>query len=297
VRFFVACVFPNSCLGALAVPTKKIIAVIAIVLLIPVPAFSQAFAEVLDGSATLNRNSSLYSVRKGSRIYEGDRLTVPDRLQLILPYGAATVTKRQGFLNFLLLRREGCGIRVQAAYRGGIGAIARPKTCNTSSIIFESLTSGAYFNPWVNTRRGSLIPNTRIAQVLPESSGANFTLVDKDDTSILAVQGGAVEAQSENAIVPVLGGQGNFTKKGEAPGPAIALDNSLALNARPAPTPLGFRLNASINPLNFLFYQGREIAPEAVLDWPVLGNNLPLEVRSADGLRSRYYWLPLPRRR
>jgi hypothetical protein len=293
----VARIFSNPCFGMLTVLTKQLIAAISIVLLIPLPAFPQAFAEVLDGGATLNRNNSLYSVGKRSRIYEGDRLTVPDRLQLILPYGAATITKRSGFLNFLLIRREGCGIRVQAAYRGGIGAIARPKTCITSSIIFESLTSGAYFNPWVNTRRSSLIPNTRIAQALAESTGANFTLADKGDTSILAVQGGAVESQNENAIVPVLSGQGNFTKKGQVPGPAIALDNSLALNARPVPTALGFRLNASINPLNSLVYQGREIDPNAVLDWPILGNNLPLEVRSADGLKSRFYWLPLPRRR
>lgn len=276
---------------------RKIIAAIVIVLLVPLPAVAQVFSEVLDGSATLNRNGSLYSVGRGARIYEGDRLSVPNQARIILPYGAAVVTKRQGTLDFLLIRREGCGIRIQAAYRGGIGAIARPRTCDTSSIIFESLTSGAYFNPWVNTRRGSLIPNTRIAQALPEASGANFTLADKGDASVLAVQSGVVEAQNENAIVPILGGQGNFTKKGQPPGSAIALDNALALNAHPEISLFGFSLNPKLNPLNSLFFKGKEIDPSTIVNWPILGNQLEFEVRSADGERSRVYYFPLPHRR
>lgn len=276
----------------------KFIAAIATALFVPLPAVAQTFAEVLDGDAQLNRNGSLYSVGRGARIYEGDSLAVPNRLQVILPYGAAIVTKRAGSLKFLLLRREGCGIRVQAVYRGGIGAIARPRTCPTSSIIFESLASGAFFNPWVDTRRGSLIPNTQIAEALPlGSSGAAFTLADRGEASILAVQSGGVEAQSENVNAPIFGGQGNITAKGQPPGPAIALDNALSLGLMPTITPIGFRLNAVFNPLNFLFYKRIEIEPSKEIPWPITGNSVELEVRSADGQKSRSYILPLPRRR
>jgi hypothetical protein len=281
---------------------------IALLLTSSIPAVAQPspYSEVLDGNAQLFRNGSLFNISRGARIYEGDSLTISSHLRIILPYGAATVTKRQGTMKFLLTRREGCGIRVYATYRGGIGAVARSRTCLTSSIIFESLASGAYFNPWVNTRKSELIPNTRIAQALPpladaqgtpESSGAAFTLTDRNETSILAVSSGAVEAQNENVIVPILGGQGNITPKGQPPGGAIALDNSLSLNPNPSITPIGFRLNASLNPLNFLFYQGVEIAPSQEIEWPILGNSLNFEVRSADGLRSRPYVFPLPERR
>jgi hypothetical protein len=276
---------------------QKLLLAIALTLALQTRANAQVFAEVLSGESTLNRNGNLYSAERGARIYEGDRLTIPNRLQVILPYGSAVISKRSGALDFVLIRREGCGIRVQATYRGGIGAIARPRTCPTSSIVLESLTSGAFFNPWVNTRRGQLIPNTRIAQALPESTGANFTLTDKGETSILAVESGAVESQSENVIVPVVGGQGNLTKKGQPPGPAIALDNALSLTQKFESTPLGYRLNVDLNPLNFLFYKGVEVSPRQEIDWPVGGNSLDLEVRSADGLRSRFYVFPLPRRR
>jgi hypothetical protein len=274
--------------------------IVAIALTLAIATITRAadFAEVLDGSAQLNRSGSVFDIGRGARLYEGDRLTIPTRLQLILPYGAATITKRQGALKFLLLRREGCGIRVHIVYSGGIGANARPRTCIESSITFESLTSGAFFNPWVNTRRGSsLIPNTRIAQLLETTTGASFSLSDRSDSSILTVASGAVEAQSQNVVVPIFGNQGNVTKKGQPPGSAIALDNNLSIATRPSITPRGFRLNATLNPLNFLFYQGLEVSPTHEIEWPILGNSIKVEVRSADGLRSRPYVFPLPSRR
>jgi hypothetical protein len=274
------------------------LAAIALTLALTTITKAADFAEVLDGSAQLNRSGSISDIGRGARLYEGDRLTVPSRLQLILPYGAATVTKRQGTLKFLLLRREGCGIRVHIVYSGGIGANARPRTCIESSITFESVTSGAFFNPWVNTNRGgSLTPNTRIAQLLETTTGASFSLADRNDTSILAVASGAVEAQSQNVVVPIFGNQGNITKKGQPPEPAIALDNNLSITTRPIKSPLGFRLNASLNPLNFLFYQGAEILPAQEIEWPILGNSINVEVKSADGQRSRPYVFPLPSRR
>jgi hypothetical protein len=277
--------------------SKTVLAAIALTLT-PLGAVAQVYSEVLDGSAQLNRNGALFNVGRGARLYEGDSLAVPNRLQIIFPYGAAIVTKRQGSMKFLLSRREGCGIRVHVTYRGGIGAVARPKTCLTSSIVIESLASGAYFNPWVNTRRGGLAPNTRIAQALPpESNGAAFTLTDRNETSILAVSSGTVEAQNENVAVSILGGQGNITPKGQPPSPAIALDNALTIRLKPSLTPLGYRLNASLNPLNFLYYKGVEIDPSQEIEWPILGNSLNLEVKSADGLQSRPYVFPLPQRR
>ncbi len=271
---------------------------IALILALPTPTHAaQTFSEILSGSATLDRNGTLYRAGKGTRIYEGDVLSVPSRMQMIAPFGAATITKSKGLLRVLLSRREGCGVRVHYVYGGGINAYARPKTCANSSIVFESFISGAFFNPWINTRRSLLIPGTLIAQSLSIATGASFTLADRNESSILAVQSGAVEAQSQNVIVPVSEGLGNITPKGKPPGPAIALDESLALDWRnPTNTPTGFRLNAKINPLNSLWVQGVPFLGEEI-PFPVLGNSLSVEVRSADGLRSRVYSKPLPRRR
>ena len=260
-----------------------------------VPAIAQTYSEILDGDAQVERSGAIFRVGRGARIFEGDRLAISRRVQILLPYGAAVITKREGSMRFSLLRREGCGIRVHMVYRGGIGAKARPKTCRDSAIVFENYGSGAYFSPWAN-RQARLIPNTLIAEASPVSVGSEFALADRGDSALLAVADGAVEAQNQNVAINVLNGQGNITEKGKPPGPAIALDTALTLKLNPSVTPFGYRLNAGLNPLNSLFYHGTEILPLREIEWPVLGNSLDLEVRGVDG-RSRFHSFPLPRRR
>jgi hypothetical protein len=257
-----------------------------------------AYSEVLAGSGTVYRKErGSNNAGPGTRLYEGDSLSIPDRLILILPYGAATVTKRRGLMRFLLSRREGCGIRMHVIYGGGISAFARPKTCAQSSMLFESFLSGAYFSPWFSTRRGALIPGTLIAAALETLSGsANFSLADRETSSVLLVRAGEVQAQNENVDVKVVSGQGNITPKGQPPGLPIDADNSLNLGWKsPTLTPTGVRLNTNVNPLNTLLLRGAPYDGEEI-KWPVLGNSLQLEVQDLEG-RSRGFSQPVPRRR
>lgn len=262
------------------------------------PALAQKFSQVLDGSATLTRGGRLYRAERNVRLYEGDILNIPERIQLIAPYGAATITKRKGLLKILLSRQEGCGIRVYIAYSGGIGANARPKSCPSSSIVFESLTTGVFFNPWINSRSGQLLPNTLIAQVTPSLTGASFEATDRGTTSVLAVQSGVVEAKSANAIVPVSEGMGNLTERDQPPGPALSLNEDLsAPSLRVVRVPTGIKVFAEISALNTVEVQGVKYLFGQTIPYPVSGNSLRVRIWNAVGTRSRLYVLPLPLRK
>lgn len=262
------------------------------------PTFAASPASVvLDGSATLTRSGRLYRAERGTKLFAGDILNVQDRLQFLLPYGAATVSKRRGLLKFVLQQQEGCGIRVQISYSGGIGANARPKSCPTSSISFESLTTGAFFNPWVSRRSGRLIPNTLIAQAL-SFTGANFDLVDRGHTSVLSVQSGAVEAMSANVIVPISGGMGNLTERDKPPGEPIPLDENLSVNRlRIVRVPTGVKILAGVSPLNTIEVQGRAYRLGDTIPFPITSNSLRVTIRDTSGDRTRTYTYPLPLRK
>jgi hypothetical protein len=276
----------------------KIFLAFVAIFILQVPALSAPVSTVLDGEAALTRGSRLYKAQRGVTLQEGDILNVKQRLQFILPFGAATVTKRAGLLKVLLSRREGCGVRIHMPYSGGISANARPRTCPTSSITFESLTTGAYFNPWAARRAGKLIPNTVIAQILGDALGSSFDLTDRGDTSVLSVRSGLVESQSVNVIVPVPANFGNITPKDKPPGPAIAIDSSLsAPGLRVVRVSTGIKVLASISALNTMEVQGQAYRIGDVIRFPVSGNSLRVRVVSPDGDRWRVYVLPLPARK
>jgi hypothetical protein len=277
---------------------RKIFLSLAAIAVFPLTAVSAPVSTVLDGDATLTRGGRLYRAERGVTLQEGDILNIKSRIQFILPFGAATVTKRAGLLKVLLSRREGCGIRVHLPYSGGISANARPRSCGSSSIVFESLTTGAYFNPWAVRRTGRLMPNTVVAQLLGDALGSSFDLTDRGETSVLSVRSGIVESQSQNAIVPVPANFGNLTPKDKPPGPAIAIDNNLnASGLRIVRVSTGIKVLATISALNTVEVQGALYQLGETIRFPVRGNSLQVRVISPSGDHSRVYVLPLPARK
>jgi hypothetical protein len=253
---------------------------------------------VIDGVATLTRGAGQYTVQRGSRLYEGDILNVQSRLQLISPYGAFTLTKGKGLLKIILSRQEGCGLRMLLSYFGRISVNARTRTCSNTTAVFESLQTGASFDAWGGLRAMRLYPGTVVAQAIPPLGSISFVALDRGNASVLAVTKGTISVQNEGQTRNVPAGHGNLTAKGQPPGSPLALDEELKLQKlKLERTPKGLKINATINPLNTLLVQGKEVSPQSVVPWPIVSNDLRVGVRNLTGDRTRYYIYPLPGRK
>lgn len=262
-------------------------AAIACLCLFAPGALAQSY-EVLSGNALLQRNGRTYSAVRGVKLAEGDVLSVRSQIQFLGDFGAFVATAKTGFYQMTLLRRESGCIRNIISYKGRLTITPRPLICDRSLLQIISLSSGGSY-----TFRGT-----------------NAYLDDDGKTTRLTVEHGLVESSSGGVTVAVPTGHGNFIREGQPPGAAIALDDSLSLrNVRIDRTALGVEISASINPLNSVRIQGVDVetlrggpfesAPDlqirCMLDSPITGNSLNIEVRNPQGKR-RVYLYPLPKR-
>jgi hypothetical protein len=266
--------------------------------------------QVLSGQATLSRNAALYQAQKGVKLYEGDSLFFT-KLKLIGDYGAFVSTLQYGQATITLLRREGCGyqrvgIRNLIEYKGKLWVIARPKTCPTSTVQFQSQMTGVSFDIW----RGALVGQTdnwialsqgKNVAVLPEPTGVSARFWDKGNATYLMVDYGTVSAESAGVSIPVSGGYGNITLEGLAPGQLIKVETDLRIKKQTLTKALnGVLVSVWVNPLNTVIIQGIEYTPmdgqvKAFLRYPIAGNAVWVLV--SDTEKTRIYPLPLPTRK
>jgi hypothetical protein len=245
-----------------------------LVLVLQFPSHAQHF-EILRGNALLQRGGRLFNVYRGTKLVEGDRLFARSTVIFVGDYKAFTAIFREGMLEFLQLSRDknGC-IQNVIGFRGSVSFSSRPRLCRGGFVTALSLASGASY-----------------------AINSAVDLFDSKDSSFLAVQYGRVDASNAGKTLRVTTGLGNVTMLGQPPGPAIALDNDLALrDLKIRRTALGLEITANINPLNSLRIQGVDVSTEygavkALLDLPMSGNSLNFEVRNSAG-KARVYSLP-----
>ena len=241
-------------------------------------AIAQSF-EILTGNPLIQRAGRTYSSGRGTKIIEGDTLVVRGATQFLGDFGSFVATAKTGFYRATQLRRyQGC-IRNVISYQGAINITPVPFLCPYSILQIISLRSGGSY-----TFRGT-----------------NAWIEDEGNATKLIVEHGLVEVSAQGQTVAVPTGFGNITREGEAPGPAIKLDDDLSLkNVRIMRSALGVEVSAKINPLNNALIQGVKLIgairgeSKVLLQFPMVGNSLQIEVRNAQGKR-RVYPYPLPR--
>lgn len=241
-------------------------------------AIAQSF-EILNGNPLIQSNGRTYSSGRGTKIIEGDTLIVRGATQFLGDFGSFVATAKTGFYEATQLRRyKGC-IRNVISYRGSINITPVPFLCRSSFLQIISLRSGGSY-----TFRGT-----------------NAWIEDEGNSTKLIVEHGLVEVSAQGSTVSVPTGFGNITKEGEAPGPAIKLDDDLSLkNVRIVRSALGVEISAKVNPLNQCRIQGDAITgairggSKTLIQFPMVGNSLQIEVRNPQG-RRRVYGFPLPR--
>jgi hypothetical protein len=235
-------------------------------------ALAQSFTG-LSGVATLVRRGQVSQVYSGSRLYEGDVLSVAGEYRFLLDFGAGVVTARRGKVEIILLRRESGCLRNAIGYTGKLFVVPRPFNCPRSLLQIQSLVTGAAY-----TFRGTAAE-----------------LEDRSSSSILKVAAGKVAVESVGQTQEIEAGYGNITVEGQPPGPPIALTIP-GISPRIKRGINGVWIVGKANPLNTVRIQGTEIpsmldAYQYYLRYPVLGNSVLVE---QDG---RVYSLPLPTRR
>ncbi len=240
-------------------------------------AIAQHF-EILNGNPMIQRSGRTYTSGRGTKIVEGDTLVVRGATQFLGDFGSFVATAKTGFYQATQLRRyRGC-IRNVISYQGAINITPVPFLCPFSILQIISLRSGGSY-----TFRGT-----------------NAWLEDEGNSTKLIVEHGLVEVSAQGQTVAVPTGFGNITKEGEAPGPAIKLDDDLSLkNVRIVRSALGVEISAKINPLNQCLVQGVAVGnirgeSKALLQFPMTGNSVQIEVLNTQGKR-RVYGFPLPR--
>jgi hypothetical protein len=241
-------------------------------------AIAQSY-EILTGNPSIQRAGRTYSSGRGTKIVEGDTLVVRGATQFLGDFGSFVATAKTGFYQATQLRRyRGC-IRNVISYQGAINITPVPFLCPFSILQIISLRSGGSY-----TFRGT-----------------NAWLEDEGSSTKLIVEHGLVEVSAQGQTVAVPTGFGNITKEGEAPGPAIKLDDDLSLEkVRIVRSALGVEISAKVNPLNNALIQGVAITgairgeSKVLLQFPMVGNSVQIEVRNAQGKR-RVYGFPLPR--
>ena len=241
-------------------------------------AIAQHF-EILNGNPLIQRAGRTYSSGRGTKIIEGDTLVVRGATQFLGDFGSFVATAKTGFYQATQLRRyRGC-IRNVISYQGAINVTPVPFLCPFSILQIISLRSGGSY-----TFRGT-----------------NAWIEDEGNSTKLIVEHGLVEVSAQGQTVAVPTGFGNITKEGEAPGPAIKLDDDLSLEkVRIVRSALGVEVSAKINPLNNALIQGVKLIgaiwgdQKTLIQFPMVGNSLQIEVRNPQGKR-RVYGFPLPR--
>lgn len=241
-------------------------------------AIAQHF-EILTGNPLIQRQGRTYSSGRGTKIVEGDTLVVRGATQFLGDFGSFVATAKTGFYQATQLRRyKGC-IRNVISYQGAINITPVPFLCPYSILQIISLRSGGSY-----TFRGT-----------------NAWIEDEGTSTKLIVEHGLVEVSAQGSTVSVPTGFGNITKEGEAPGPAIALDDDLSLEkVRIVRSALGVEVSAKINPLNNALIQGGAITgairgeSKTLIQFPMVGNSVQIEVLNTQG-RRRVYSYPLPR--
>jgi hypothetical protein len=266
---------------------------------------AEPFFQVISGQGTLNRNASLYRAQKGVRLYEGDVLYVPGRIQILGDYGSFVSTIQKGRATLTILRREGCGVRDFIEFSGKLWVTARPRTCSTSTVQFQSQANGVAFDIWRGQTIGKI--NRLVATSLsvnlalsPDLEGVSATFWDRDNATILKVEYGVIVSSSAGVSVPVSGHEGNITLEGQPPGQPIKIDSQLRMIMKLRKVLNGVYASASVNPLNTVSIQGVQFTPvngevETFLRYPIGGNALFFSV--SDGEKTRVYFLPLPTRK
>lgn len=259
------------------------ISIAALLLQLPFLYSFQAHAQnyqLLSGSAVLRRGNSTYTVGKGARLYESDRLTATEWVQFIGDFGLF-VAQVKGVVEFTLLRRESGCSRNLISYVGTLRLTPRPPTCRRTLLQVVSFNSGGSYT----------------------FSGTNATITDGEDkTSRLLVTSGSVQTLSEGQSVTVGANYGNLIESGKPPGQPIPIDTQLTLkNLTITRHPWGATLSGTINPLNTITIGGQTIAaPNGAfthtLNLPTPGNQILIEVSNALGQVRTYTRPPVMRK-
>jgi hypothetical protein len=234
-------------------------------------------AEVISGDGIVTRQGQKITVGRGSKLVEGDRLTIPYQIQFLGDFGSFVASQRQGMIDFTLLRRESGCSRTFISYLGKLRITPRPLTCSRSIIQVVSIASGGSY-----TFRGT-----------------DAFLSDEGKRSTILVTRGLVETQSAGVTVSVPAGFANQITEGLPPEPPMAIEAPNLNQVQFEKLPWGVRLAVKTSPLNKVVVQGADAGIKNHLieyPYPILGNCLKIVVENPLGLQ-RVYVFPLPTRK
>jgi hypothetical protein len=255
--------------------------------LTPSPALAQYFT-ILGGSASLTRQGKTYRVGKGMRLYEGDQLNIPRQLQFCVDYCAGVATAR-GYLSLILIRRESGAIRNLIAFNDYLTFVARGFSNPRSIVQFWDLVTGAAISYPPKQKQASL-------SFTVGSSSIHLKLKSEQKT-YLRVNKGIAEVSNVGQFVTVEAGFANITPKTQPPGLPLRIDDALKIEgAKIERSPLGLILSGKINPLNNIVIQGipvvntRDGEFKLLLKYPMLGNQIKLNINSPFGESRTVYW-------